>query len=84
MKTIQNCRNIFVAAVFVSLLAACEAKNNQTEFEARERGKIGKVYDPTQQGNLHETGKISSRAAVTAMARVWKALKPELKQTLLK
>jgi len=54
MKTIQNCRNIFVAAVFVSLLAACEAKNTQTEFEARERGKIGKVYDPAQQGNLHE------------------------------
>jgi len=54
MKTAQICKNLVMAAAFTTLLISCEAKNTQTELEARERGKIGKVYDPAQQGNLHE------------------------------
>lgn len=54
MKVLHKIKYPFIAAAFVSLLISCEAKNTQTELEKRERSKIGKVYDPAQQGIAHE------------------------------
>jgi len=49
MKAITNLKTTIFSIALLSLVAACNTSND-TDFEAQEKGKIGKIYDHEKQG----------------------------------
>jgi hypothetical protein len=44
-----------ILAAFIAVFAmSCNSKDEQKELEAREEAKVGKVYNPEEQGIEHE------------------------------
>ena len=57
MKMPFKIKYIAVAAVFAVTLSSCESRDKRSDKELSERAKVGKVYDPDQQGPTQENWK---------------------------
>jgi len=54
MKKPSYFKAAFLGLAAVALLTSCEKKDERKEAEAREEAKVGKIYNPEEQGMEHE------------------------------
>jgi hypothetical protein len=54
MKKTFYTKTAFLGLAALALLTSCEQKDERKEAEAREKAKVGKIYNPEEQGIEHE------------------------------
>jgi hypothetical protein len=56
MKNLSIIKIVPLIAAFVVFIS-CNSKDEKKEVEARNKAEVGKIYNPDEQGNVHENHK---------------------------